>query len=282
MLYAIRDVTDTIDSVPLITASIISKKAAEGLTALVLDVKTGTAAFMQTVDQARELAASMVRTAEGLGINTVAQLTTMDQPIGTHIGNALEVAGSIHVLQGGGSPDTRELVVLQGAALLRMTGVCQNEVEARSKMEAVLTNGAALERFRAMCVQQGVEPTTAKALVNHPERVLGVAEFQTCILAEEDGYVQGYNAMELAQLARQHGAGRFALEDVIDPLVGAIIDAPVGEVVKRNEPLLTFHHTRPLEENDLRVLKSLVCISPEATVPTQRLIEVIDSTSTKA
>ncbi|MEL0182218.1 MAG: thymidine phosphorylase, partial [Candidatus Poseidoniales archaeon] len=153
VLYAIRDVTHTIDSVPLITASIISKKAAEGLTALVLDVKTGSAAFMQTVDQARELATSMVRTAEGLGINTVAQLTTMDQPIGTHIGNALEVIGSIRVLQGGGSPDTRELVVLQGAALLCMTGVCENEDEARSKMEAVLTNGAALDRFRAMCVQ---------------------------------------------------------------------------------------------------------------------------------
>ena len=125
VLYAIRDVTHTIDSVPLITASIISKKAAEGLSALVLDVKTGSAAFMQTVDQARELAASMVRTAEGLGINTVAQLTAMDQPIGTHIGNALEVVGSIRVLQGGGSPDTRELVVLQGAALLCMTGVCE-------------------------------------------------------------------------------------------------------------------------------------------------------------
>ena len=97
VLYAIRDVTHTIDSVPLITASIISKKAAEGLTALVLDVKTGSAAFMQTVEQARELATSMVRTAEGLGIQTVAQLTTMDQPIGTHIGNALEVIGSIQV-----------------------------------------------------------------------------------------------------------------------------------------------------------------------------------------
>ena len=134
----------------------------------------------------------------------------MDQPIGTHIGNALEVVGSIRVLQGGGSPDTRELVVLQGAALLCMTGVCENEAEARSKMEAVLTNGAALERFRTMCVQQGVEPATSKALVNHPERVLGMAEFQTCILAEEDGYVEGYDAMQLAQLARQHGAGRFA------------------------------------------------------------------------
>ena len=282
VLYAIRDVTQTIDSVPLITASIISKKAAEGLAALVLDVKTGSAAFMQTVDQARELAASMVRTAEGLGINTVAQLTAMDQPIGTHIGNALEVVGSIRVLQGGGSPDTRELVVLQGAALLCMTGVCENEAEARSRMEAVLTNGAALERFRAMCEQQGVEPSTAKALVNHPERVLGMAEFQTCILAEEDGYVEGYDAMQLAQLARQHGAGRFALEDVIDPLVGAVIDAPVGEAVKQNDPLLTFHHTRPLGENDLRMLKSMVSVSPEAPTSNRRLIEVIDSTSTKA
>ncbi|MEL0312559.1 MAG: thymidine phosphorylase [Candidatus Poseidoniales archaeon] len=282
VLYAIRDVTHTIDSVPLITASIISKKAAEGLTALVLDVKTGSAAFMQTVDQARELATSMVRTAEGLGINTVAQLTTMDQPIGTHIGNALEVIGSIRVLQGGGSPDTRELVVLQGAALLCMTGVCENEDEARSKMKAVLTNGAALDRFRAMCVQQGVEPGTAKALVNLPERVLGVAEFQTCILAEEDGYVEGYDAMKLAQLARRHGAGRFALEDVIDPLVGAVIDATVGQAVKKNAPLLTFHHTRPLGEDELGVLKSLVNLSPEAPVPTRRLIEVIDSTSTKA
>ena len=282
VLYAIRDVTHTIDSVPLITASIISKKAAEGLSALVLDVKTGSAAFMQTVDQARELAASMVRTAEGLGINTVAQLTAMDQPIGTHIGNALEVVGSIRVLQGGGSLDTRELVVLQGAALLCMTGVCETEAEARSKMEAVLTNGAALERFRTMCVQQGVEPATSKALVNHPERVLGMAEFQTCILAEEDGYVEGYDAMQLAQLARQHGAGRFALEDVIDPLVGAVITAPVGEAIKRNDPLLTFHHTRPLEENDLRVLKSMVSVSPEAPVSNRRLIEVVDSTSTKA
>ena len=282
VLYAIRDVTHTIDSVPLITASIISKKAAEGLSALVLDVKTGSAAFMQTVDEARELATSMVRTAEGLGINTVAQLTAMDQPIGTHIGNALEVVGSIRVLQGGGSPDTRELVVLQGAALLCMTGVCENEAEARSRMEAVLTNGAALERFRAMCEQQGVEPSTAKALVNHPERVLGAAEFQTCILAEKDGYVEGYDAMQLAHLARQHGAGRFALEDVIDPLVGAVIDAPVGEAVKRNDPLLTFHHTRALEDNDLRMLKSMVSVSPEAPTSNRRLIEVIDSTSTKA
>ena len=150
VLYAIRDVTDTIDSVPLITASIISKKAAEGLSALVLDVKTGRAAFMKTQEQARELAASMVQTAEGLGIQTVAQLTAMDQPIGTHIGNALEVIESVRVLQGEGSPDTRELVVLQGAALLAMTGVSADRDEGRRRMEAVLNNGSALDRFRDM------------------------------------------------------------------------------------------------------------------------------------
>ena len=282
VLYAIRDVTHTIDSVPLITASIISKKAAEGLTALVLDVKTGSAAFMQTVEQARELATSMVRTAEGLGIQTVAQLTTMDQPIGTHIGNALEVIGSIQVLQGGGSADTRELVVLQGAALLTMTGACKNSAEARARMEAVLTNGAALERFRAMCVQQGVEEATANALVRHPERVLGVAEFQTTVLAEQDGYVQSYDAMGLAKLARQHGAGRFALDDVIEALVGAVIDAPPGQPVNKNDPLLTFFHTRTLDENDLVLLKSLPVVSAEPPNLPHRLLEVIDSASTKA
>lgn len=282
VLYAIRDVTHTIDSVPLITASIISKKAAEGLQALVLDVKTGSAAFMKTAEDARELARSMVQTAEGLGINTVAQLTAMDQPIGTHVGNALEVVESIRVLQGEGSPDTRELVVLQGAALLTMTGVCGDVAEARHAMEAVLTNGTALERFRAMCVQQGVEPEVASALVNHPERVVGVADFQTSLLAEHDGYVQSFDAMKLAQLARQHGAGRFALDDEIDPLVGAIIDAPVGQTVRKNDSLLTFYHNRALSDDELLLLKSLANVSVQPPVLSHRLLEVIDSTSTKA
>ena len=140
VLYALRDVTDTIDSVPLITASIISKKAAEGLDALVLDVKTGPAAFMQSIEDAKTLARSMVNTAEGLGIRTVAQITAMGEPIGTHIGNALMI-GSIHVLQGNGSADTRELVVFQGAALLAMTHDDVDMAEGRRRIEAVLNNG---------------------------------------------------------------------------------------------------------------------------------------------
>mgnify|MGYP005703480871 FL=1 len=198
VLYALRDVTDTIDSVPLITASIISKKAAEGLKSLVLDVKTGSAAFMKTIEEARTLAHSMVRTAEGLGIRTVAQLTAMSQPIGTHVGNALEVVGSIKVMQGEGSADTRELVVLQGAQLLAMSFDDVDLSEGRKRMESVLNNGKALEVFRAMCVQQGVDPSTAKTLISTPEKVLGVANHQTTMLAEASGYVNDYDAMAMA------------------------------------------------------------------------------------
>ena len=193
VLYALRDITDTIDSVPLITASIISKKAAEGLDALVLDVKTGPAAFMQSIEDARTLARSMVNTAEGLGIRTVAQITAMGEPIGTHIGNALEVIGSIHVLQGKGSADTRELVVFQGAALLSMTHDDVDMAEGRRRIETVLNNGKALDRFRAMCIQQGVDEEVASTLISTPERILGTAVSQTTILAEHDGYVAGYD-----------------------------------------------------------------------------------------
>ena len=247
-----------------------------------LDVKTGSAAFMQTQEQARELAASMVQTAEGLGIQTVAQLTAMDQPIGTHIGNALEVIESVRVLQGEGSPDTRELVVLQGAALLAMTGVSADRDEGRRRMEAVLNNGSALDRFRDMCIQQGVEEETAQLLVRNPERVVGTAPHQTTVLADREGYVNDHDAMAMAQLARQHGAGRFNLEDVIDPLVGMVIEATTGSFVEKNEPILTFFHTQPLDEDDLVVLKSIATVGPKPPAVRHRLLEVVDLTSTKA
>jgi thymidine phosphorylase len=282
VLYALRDVTDTIDSVPLITASIVSKKAAEGLNALVLDVKTGTAAFMQTVEEARTLATSMVKTAEGLGIRTRAQITMMTEPIGTHIGNALEVLGSILVLKGEGSPDTRELVVMQGAALLSMTFEGVDMKEGRRRMEHVLTNGEALEVFRKMCVQQGVEPEVAAELISHPEKVLGTAPEQTTVLAWQDGFVSSYDAMKMAKLARKHGAGRFALEDEIDPLVGFLLQAPKGTQLQKNQPLFTFYHTRELSSDDLQELKSIAAISENKPDQPHRLVELIDSAETKA
>ena len=145
LLYAIRDVTNTIDSIPLITASIISKKAAEGLGSLVLDVKCGSAAFMKTQSDAEALAKSMVGAAKGLGINAIAQITKMDYPIGKYVGNSLEVIGSIEILQGNGSSDTRELVVIQGSSLLIQSGLVSNKHDAEKMICSVLDNGQALE-----------------------------------------------------------------------------------------------------------------------------------------
>ncbi|MBT6255575.1 MAG: thymidine phosphorylase, partial [Euryarchaeota archaeon] len=171
LLYAIRDVTDTVDSIPLITASIVSKKAAEGLNALVLDVKCGQAAFMKTEHDAVQLAESMVRTANGLGIKTIAQVTDMNEPIGTHIGNALEVTGSILVLQGQGSKDTRELVMLQGGQLLNLTGKAATLEDGMRMIGQVLDGGQALGVFVKMCIQQGTNSSVAQQLAVDPQSV---------------------------------------------------------------------------------------------------------------
>ena len=165
LLYAIRDVTDTIDSVPLITASIVSKKAAEGLGSLVLDVKCGSAAFMQNMADAEQLATSLVNAARGLGINTIAQITQMDYPIGRYIGNSLEVLGSIEVLQGHGSSDTLDIVILQCKELLVMTEKVSSHDEAELLIREVIVNGSALRKFKQMCISQGVDENTAQLLI---------------------------------------------------------------------------------------------------------------------
>jgi thymidine phosphorylase len=275
VLYALRDVTDTIDSVPLITASIVSKKAAEGLDALVLDVKVGRAAFMKTLDEATELAQSMVDTAQGLGIQTVAQITSMDEPIGTHVGNALEVVESIEVLKGKGSPDTRALVVLQGGALLAMAKGIPTEV-ARAQLEHVLDNGEALAVFKAMCIQQGVEVSTATALLVDPQSVLGTASQQTTVNAKSSGFVRSIDAMGMAHLARTHGAGRFALDDKLDHLIGFVLHCQRGDEVKANQPLLTFHHSTALNQEELDRLENLVQMTTSTQSPTVRLVQTIE------
>ena len=280
VLYALRDVTNTIDSVPLITASIISKKAAEGLQALVLDVKVGQAAFMKTLEQARELARSMVETANGMGIHTKAQITRMDNPIGSHVGNALEVIESVEVLKGGGSKDTRDLVVLQGSALLSMTlGLTDNE--ATKRMEEVLDNGTALSVFERMCVEQGVDEEIAAELIRTPETVVGRAHHQTDITAPSTWVVQSIDAMRIAELARTHGAGRFALEDIIDPHVGFVIHCSPGDTVEAGTRVLTFHHNRKLTQEEHDDLAEIVVGANSHLEPIPRLVETIELNSTK-
>lgn len=281
ILYALRDVTDTVDSIPLITASIVSKKAAEGLHALVLDVKTGDAAFMSTEDDARELARSMVETATGLGIQTVAQVTRMSHPIGTHIGNSLEIVESISILKGAGSPDTRELIVAQGAQLLSMAMDDVSLQEGRRRMERVLDQGQALEVFKAMCVEQGVAAEVVNRLIHQPTSVLGAARHQTTVLAKEVCTVAGVRAMDMAEMARHHGAGRFSLDDEIDPHVGFVVHCVVGQEVGVDDALLTFHHQRALSEGEMVQLQSLVVCSSTPIEPEPRLIACIESNPTK-
>lgn len=276
VLYAIRDVTDTVDSVPLITASIVSKKAAEGLQALVLDVKCGNAAFMKTQEQAEELARSMVRTAQGLGIKTIAQITSMEQPIGSHVGNALEIIESIKVMQGKGSVDTRNLVILQGGALLSMTEDGLSSEDAERRIARVLDSGDALEKFRLMCIQQGVSPDVAALLVKDPQSVLPKAAHQTTVLSRQQGHIANIDSMAAALLAKQHGAGRYALEDVVVPEIGFVFHVSKGISIDENQPLLTFHHNRELTDEEHSTLQNLIETVKESVASVERLMAIVD------
>ena len=276
LLYAIRDVTDTIDSIPLITASIISKKAAEGLGSLVLDVKCGKAAFMKTLDDATALAKSMVGAAKGLGINTVAQITQMDYPIGQYVGNSLEVLGSILVLQGKGSKDTLGIVVLQCAELMVRAGLTDSHEQAEYLIAEVIANGSALEKFRQMCLLQGVDEVTAQTLIENPNSVLLSSEHITEVTVTKSGYVSEIDSMVLADIARKHGAGRFTIEDEITSEIGFEICVERGQYVEAGSNWLKFHHNQVLSEEEIAALSNSLTTSPQKIQVKSRLISIIE------
>jgi len=275
LLYAIRDVTDTVDSIPLITASIVSKKAAEGLNALVLDVKCGKAAFMKTERDAIALAESMVGAAKGLGIKTVVQITDMNEPIGTHIGNALEILGSVLVLQGKGSSDTRALVELQGGQLLELTGMASSLRRGIQMISEVLENGEALRTFVDMCVQQGTDRKVAEQLATDPEQVLCKSKQVTSLTVTDSGYVQTIDAMALAEVARELGAGRFSMSDSINHGIGYVLQASRNQHVSSDQTWISIHHDLPLSSQHLSRIKGALEIGTEPTPEFQRLIRII-------
>lgn len=281
LLYAIRDVTNTIDSIPLITASIISKKAAEGLNSLVLDVKCGSAAFMQTESDAMQLAKSMVAVASGLGIKCQAQITAMDNPIGSHIGNSLEVIESVEVLKGKGHQDTRDLVILQASALLLLTKVVDDIDQGIELIEQVLDDGSALERFRKMCIYQGVSSENAEKLCNDPRSILPTAVSTTEFIAEQSGYVKSIDSINLANVARSHGAGRFSLEDEIAAEVGFIITKHVGEKIERGQCWMQFHHTKTPKQQEIALLKRSIVITQQHFEVSPRLIAIVEKANDK-
>jgi len=235
-LYALRDVTATVECIPLICASILSKKLAEGIDVLVLDVKFGRGAFMAEKARARELAQALVAVATAMGKPTCAVLTAMEQPLGRAVGNALEVAESIDCLRGRGPADTMEVTFALGEQMLLLAGVARTTAEARQRLEASLASGAALEKFRAMVAGQGGDVR----VVDDPGR-LPQAKFQVPLAATRAGFVQGVDAMAVAHAALRLGAGRAKAADAIDPAVGVSHLVKIGEKVAAGAPLAVVH-----------------------------------------
>jgi len=278
ILYALRDVTGTIASPPLITASIISKKVAEGITSLLLDVKSGSAAFMRTEEEAIELAQSMVDTATGLGVKTVAQVTRMSNPIGSMVGNSLEVIESVEVMQGNGPGDTEDLVSLQGGQLLLMAGVVHDLHAGVEKIRIALQDGSALERFRRLCIAQGVEESIAEQLCIEPRSVLPMASEVSQISAEKTGFITKLSALQCAKVAVELGAGRKEFGDDIKPSVGLQFHFAIGDEIIRDQTWVSVHHEGPLKHEHLQKLRDAIVIGSTPKEPRPRLISIVKKT----
>jgi thymidine phosphorylase len=299
ILYGIRDITSTVDSIPLIAASIVSKKLAEGLKALVLDVKVssflllclnvffiltsrlqqvGRAAFMQTHEKARELAVTMQAAGQATGVNTTALLTPMDHPIGRMIGNALEVLESVHCLQGRGPADLEELVCVQGGHLLLLVGKAASAEAGAAMVRATLHDGTALAKFEAMVAVQANNAEVARQLCSQPESILEAAPHTTDILSPVAGFVSDMDAYQLAVYASSLGAGRRVRTDVVDFAVGLQVLVPVGEPIAAGQAWLRVHHRQAqLASGDAATLNTLLTVSaaPPPAAPT--ILEVISA-----
>jgi pyrimidine-nucleoside phosphorylase len=231
-LYALRDVTATIDEVSLIAASIMSKKIACGASALVLDVKVGEGAFMRTVEDARRLAETMRGLGEEAGMDVVCLLTDMEQPLGRAVGNALEVVEAYDTLAGGGPPDFRELVVVASTQLLALSDLELDEETARERVTTSLADGSALAAYERWIRAQGGDPDPA--LLPRAEVVLEVP-------APAEGFVREVRAREVAALAMALGAGRERKDEPVDHAVGIVCRLKRGDRVERGEPLAVIH-----------------------------------------
>jgi pyrimidine-nucleoside phosphorylase len=226
-LYGLRDVTATVPSIPLITASIMSKKIAESLDALVLDVKFGSGAFLGTEKLAEELASSLIRVGKLAGVNTTALITDMTQPLGDMVGNACEVEESIAILQGGGPNDVRELTIELAARLLVCTQREQNLDDARNRLGKLLDNGAAMDRFERMVQSQGGSLATARHL----------GRSQT-FLAKTTGYLNAIDGQLLGQAIIAMGGGRMVAGQAIDFSVGLRMHCKIGDALSEGQPIL--------------------------------------------
>ncbi|AMR45259.1 MULTISPECIES: pyrimidine-nucleoside phosphorylase [Bacillus] len=267
-LYALRDVTGTVNSIPLIASSIMSKKIAAGADAIVLDVKTGAGAFMKTEEDAAELAKAMVRIGNNVGRQTMAVISDMSQPLGFAIGNALEVKEAIDTLKGEGPEDLHELVLTLGSQMVVLAKKADTLDEARAKLEEVMKNGKALEKFKDFLKNQGGD----SSIVDDPSK-LPQAAYQIDVPAKEVGVVSEIVADEIGVAAMLLGAGRATKEDEIDLAVGIMLRKKVGDKVEKGEPLVTLYANRENVDEVIAKVYDNIRIAAEAKA--QKLIHTL-------
>ncbi|HAR6261208.1 TPA: pyrimidine-nucleoside phosphorylase [Staphylococcus pseudintermedius] len=261
-IYALRDVTATVNSIPLIASSIMSKKIAAGADAIVLDVKTGNGAFMKTVEDAEQLAHAMVKIGNQVGRQTMAIISDMSQPLGRAIGNALELQEAIDTLKGEGPEDLTELVLTLGSQMVVLAQKAKDLDEARGMLQEVIDNGKALEKFKTFLSNQGGDAS----VVDEPSK-LPTAQYQFELPAKRSGVVSEMIANEIGIASMMLGAGRQTKEDVIDLAVGLVLNKKVGNRVEEGESLLTIYANSEDVEQVKQKLYDNITISDHAEQP---------------
>lgn len=262
-LYALRDVTGTVNSIPLIASSIMSKKIAAGADAIVLDVKTGDGAFMKTQEDAEELAHAMVRIGNHVGRKTIAIISDMSQPLGFAIGNALEVKEAIETLQGKGPKDLTELVLTLGSQMVILAGKAKTSEEAKEMLLDAIHSGKALAKFKEFLANQGGDASIVDDLTKLPQ-----AKYKIELPAKQSGYISRMVADEIGVASMILGAGRATKEDVIDLAVGLVLHKKVGDKVEKGESILTIYSNRENVEDVKQKLYDNIFIADTATAPT--------------
>ena len=261
-LYALRDVTGTVQSIPLIASSIMSKKIAAGADAIVLDVKTGEGAFMKTLADAEALAHTMVKIVHQVGRKTLAVISDMSQPLGYMIGNALEVKEAIQTLQGQGPEDLTELCLVLGGQMLLAANRVTSLEEGKALLQEQIDSGRALEVFKTFLANQGGDTRIVDKLDLLPQ-----ARYHIPFLAQSSGVVSQWVADEVGVAAMMLGAGRETKEDIIDPAVGIELCAKVGDPIQEGQPLAILHSNREDVSEVLARLSAAVSIADSAQVP---------------
>ena len=262
-LYALRDVTGTVNSIPLIASSIMSKKIAAGADAIVLDVKTGSGAFMKTLDDAEALAHAMVRIGNNVGRNTMAIISDMSQPLVNAVGNALELKEAIATLKGNGPKDLTELVLTLGSQMVVLAEQAESLDEARQMLVDAIKTGKALNKFKTFLSNQGGDDS----IVDSPEK-LPSAKYQVEFKAKKDGFITEIIANEIGVASMMLGAGRQTKEDVIDLGVGIVLNKKVGEHVEKGENILTIHTNTKKIDDILNKLDNSITIDSKGEAPT--------------